>query len=878
VTNGNNGAAGGGRKFKYVREDFGPLPVKLNHLTISINFTDSGVEGLNTLDMTAIEELDSIVLDASDLEVRSVKLCSSQADAEGTELRFDYKKEDDKLRVYLPDRVAPGERFFVRTETLCTPTDNILEGLYTDATPPGAPQQYMSQCQQWGFQRIMPIFDDCTAKCTMSTTIEADAGYTHLISNGNIDRTSNPDGRPVPKPGDPSRQVITFDNPIPMSPYLFLVCVGTWEVLEDSVTYPSGRTVALEYLVPAGSIDDARIPMDILKESVLWIEKTQGYEYTFDTYRTICMTKSNFGGMENLGNTTIVTDAAMITAHTLDAMVLYAHAVIVHEFEHNQCGSETTMADHFDPSFARLREIDSVRAPLAGPLAIEDAGHYGRIVREGFNEPDELIDGVTYVKAAEVIRMLRLIIGADKFKAAKSLYFKRYHLGNANNDQFFACFEEVSGMKFDRFKSEWLYRVGYPKVTATTHYDASAKTFKITFKQAGVEGAEPFVLPILLALVNSDGQDIEGTERIFVLDSAKAELTLEGITEAPAVASINRDSSFYGTFTLEGSSPEALVAQVRLDPNTYNRVDAMRKLTDRVRVALLETPDIEAANVEEIGAEWLALYAELLADRTLPPALKAYFLRIDESPIDRRYTTWYQELVTVREAMARAVNRRFRSELLKEFEASKSATVVGTGPSAGIEERLYRNVLLELISVDDMPESHALLIDTFSAATNTTERVAALVALNRSSSEKRREILAGVYADWHTHLSGYANYLRVVSSGTCDDVFDMIEEEKARETFDINQPTWNRALFMAMAMNNKMVWTERGIAWVADTVIMLAPINSSTAGRLLSTFQHAKNLKPALGKSVAVALERVVSEVSVEVSASINGQAKVYLG
>ena len=45
--------------------------------------------------------------------------------------------------------------------------------------------------------------------------------------------------------------------------------------------------------------------MEILKRSVLWIQERQGYEYTFDTYRTICMTKSNFGGMENLGNTTI---------------------------------------------------------------------------------------------------------------------------------------------------------------------------------------------------------------------------------------------------------------------------------------------------------------------------------------------------------------------------------------------------------------------------------------------------------------------------------------------------------------------------------------------------------------------------------------------
>ncbi len=89
----------------------------------------------------------------------------------------------------------------MRTVTHCFPSDHILEGIYKDATPPGAPQQYMSQCQQWGFQRIMPIFDDCRAKCTMTTTIEADAAYTHLISNGNISRHANPDGKTGPETG-----------------------------------------------------------------------------------------------------------------------------------------------------------------------------------------------------------------------------------------------------------------------------------------------------------------------------------------------------------------------------------------------------------------------------------------------------------------------------------------------------------------------------------------------------------------------------------------------------------------------------------------------------------------------------------------------------
>ncbi len=227
--------------------------------------------------------------------------------------------------------------------------------------------------------------------------------------------------------------------------------------------------------------------MDILKQSVLWTSRTQNYDYQNDTYRTICMNKSNFGGMENMGNTTIVTDAALIDEHTLDHTLMYAHAVIVHEFEHNQCGSETTMetpfdvwlneaytvdverqfmADVFDPAFVRLAQVDTIRHPVLGPLAIEDGGRAGRIVREGFNDPDELIDGVTYVKAAEVIRMLRLIVGKENFLKGKDLYFSRYKHANANSDQFFQCFEEVSGRSLALFKKTWLHTIGYPEVSA----------------------------------------------------------------------------------------------------------------------------------------------------------------------------------------------------------------------------------------------------------------------------------------------------------------------------------------------------------------------------------------------------------------------------
>lgn len=878
------------RKFKYERHDFGELPVRLEHLTIYLNFLGDKVEAQNCLQMTAVKGINEIQLDAKDLEIDKVQWCKGPSDSQGVALAFEYLNEKAKLIIKLPRMINSGESFFVRTSTRCFPSDHILEGIYKDTTPPGAPQQFISQCQQWGFQRIMPIFDDCRAKCTMTTTIEADMAYTHLISNGNINRSLNPYGKPVPKAGDPKRQVITYENPVPMAPYLFFVCAGTWDTLTDDVTYPSGRTVMLEYLVPPGSKEDARIPMAILKESVLWVQKTQDYEYAFDTYRTICMAKSNFGGMENLGNTTIVTDAALITEHTLDTILLYAHAVIVHEFEHNQCGSETTMetpfdvwlneaytvdverqfmADLFDPAFVRLYQVDSIRAPLLGPLTIEDAGHFGRIVREGFNDPEELIDGVTYVKAAEVIRMLRLLIGAEAFKAGKTLYFNRYRSGNANTDQFFRCFEEVSGISLEQFKREWLYRIGYPKVHATTEFKEGR--YRIHFRQEPEQGKMPFMLPVSLALVDKQGQDIKGTQKVFTLKDNEAELIFENMPEPPAFASMNRDCSFYGTFHYANIDAKTLALQTRLDPNAYNRVDAMRKLTDMERVKLLEKPE------SAISEEWLAIYGVFLSDKGIPASLKAYFLRIDEQPLDRGYATWYRELVFAREKLMSAVNARYRDELLSEFKNIGSYAAKSKSPRDGLEERMLRNILLELIAIDDSRDSHQLILDCFHTAATASERVAALTVLNRSTEPSRRAVLEKVYENWHQHISGYANYLRVVSSGTREDVFEMIEGERASATFDITQPTWCRALFLTMASNNKVIWTDRGIQWAADTVINLAPINATTAGRLLNTFQHVRSLKPDLKEKVIAALERIVRLVPEQVCAAIYGQASAYL-
>jgi aminopeptidase N len=75
------------------------------------------------------------------------------------------------LQVTLPAAVPGGVEFVVRTVTVATPTDHILEGMYYDYTPAGCPRTIISQCQQYGFQRIVPCIDYMAAKMYYTTTI-----------------------------------------------------------------------------------------------------------------------------------------------------------------------------------------------------------------------------------------------------------------------------------------------------------------------------------------------------------------------------------------------------------------------------------------------------------------------------------------------------------------------------------------------------------------------------------------------------------------------------------------------------------------------------------------------------------------------------------
>ena len=844
-------------------------------MDVRLAFFEDRVEGTGTLHLRAREAVRKVILDC----------------------------DGEKVPYALDREYAPGERFTIDVEHTCHPDDRRLEGIYRDVTPPGCPQQYMSQCQQYGFQRILPVIDDCTAKCTFRTVLEGDARYTHLISNGDRVDDTMADGR----------RTVVYENRKPMAPYLFIACAGTWDVLVDEVEYPdTHRRIRLEYLVPPGHVDGARVPMEILKKSILFQHELTGFEYPYETYRTICMEKSLYGGMENTGNTTVITEAALIDETIPDKRLVYAHGVIPHEFEHSHCGSGVTMETVFDmwlneaytvnverafiarefgSAFARRMEINALRE-TGGAFAEEEGGAASAVVREGVNDPDEVVDAITYDKAPEVLNTLRSLLGADAYDAAWREYFRRFDGGNANTDDFLKVFGETTGRDVAVLMRPWLFDAGHPTVTAKWSWEDGTLTVDLSRDK-------DYVIPVPFALVK-DGRDVaSGT---FILDGPRQTFTTR--CPKPDFISWNRGCGFYGVLVVEADETE-LALQVRTDPDGGNRVEAMRMLRDK---GATET--------------WLALYEEMF-NQSIPCAATidgdlgtfAALLSIPADSLDRRRRAFVRENVremrALRAAAARRVFKDFKVHKVfnvlndinaptppavlndptppavlndpkslaaitdhKDFKYPNDLKFLNDLSATAIVRRAYESCILNLLAAANVPEAWAAIRAYLDSAANITARLNALRALVASDDPRRYETLAAHGEELRRSLNGYIGYLGVVASDPHESVFAALAAEEAREGWSITHPALSRALYCGFTTNGDQLWTDKGLAWLEATLVKYAQVSEYNAIRLLAPLMNWKWFSEDLRTKVDGLLARVSSALPFERYPFIGGKLR----
>ena len=886
----------GERLFTYYPRDFGKIPAEVCHMNLLFDIYDDHTVVHSEMQLRAHDTpIETLTLNAKNLEIHHVS-------SPGHTATYTYDTEKSMLHIRFAEPVQPDAAFEIHTKTTCRPTSNVLEGLYYDVTPDGAPPQQITQCQQWGFQRLVPCIDDMAAKCTYTTTIIADNRYTNLITNGDIT---------VPRhPVTDGRDSITYDNSItPMAPYLFFLGVGTYATFPRLFEYPDGTTFTLELLGPPATDPAlAEKSLDILADSILWIylftgpdcyaspdtrremyelsgERTRliregapeedvqairsrllemnktitpGYRYTGTVYREIGMQNSDFGGMENVGNTTITTNRLLPFPDATDAAFEYLMRVKVHEFYHNLNGSEVTgmspfeiwlneavtvyienayHAFHFGEDYTRLQTVLTLLSPSGGTLLFDSGAGSMPIEPEGFNDPNELITGVTYVKAPEFVHMIETLTSREEFAEALALYHTRYQHANATRDDWLQAIEDTTGKDFTEFSDQWLTQTGFPVVKATDQYDAEMQELTITFTQTKRPDNKEWEIPISWAVFSHSGENTaSGCIRMVTPEYT---LTIPQ-AQRPAFISLNRGASFYGRLDYDPGE-ETLTLQARMDDDITARFLAFTRLCERELIRLMKDPGAA------VSTTITDLIAAFFSDDALLSEAGGLMVTIFDSVGDVRYAHHYTDLYCARRRLVQATAER-HSAIISQIYDRYAADVPSFEGIAGdvlqIKRRQVKNAALSFLATLDTPEVHEILIRQYRAGPTATDRVGAFAHIVNSSSAERSAIIGDFYersrnnpVAWETYLSSLAGIASAAD-------IDLIRDARASDAFTMEMANDQRALFGRFAQNKKIALeTPEGRALLEEILLTLTPVNEYSTVTMLSVFGNLDRMK-----------------------------------
>src|SRR6267143_1931064 len=444
-----------------------------------------------------------LVLDAEELEFVSATLDGKKLAA------GDYVLGETHLTI-----ANTPARFVLETACKTTPRKNTkLMGLYA------AENGFFTQCDAEGFRRITYFIDRPDVMARYSVTIHADREkYPVLLSNGNLVAGGDEAG---------GRQWVKWQDPFPKPCYLFAMIAAKLDKLEDHFVTRSGRRVRLAIYVDPGKLDQCGFSMQALKKSMKWDEDKFGLEVDLDNYSIVAVGDFNMGAMENKGLNVFNTKYVLARPDTAtDGDYLAIDRVIAHEYFHNWTGNRVTCRDWFQLSLKEgltvfrdqefgadiySRAVERVREvrELRGGQFAEDAGPMAHPVRPAsYMEISNFYTSTVYEKGAEVVRMIRTLIGAQNFRKGMDLYFARHDGQAVTCDDFVRAMADAAGADLSQFM-RWYDQAGTPELEEAGEYDAAAKRYVLSAKQScpptpGQETKLPFHIPFAVGFVGPE--------------------------------------------------------------------------------------------------------------------------------------------------------------------------------------------------------------------------------------------------------------------------------------------------------------------------------------------------------------------------------------
>jgi aminopeptidase N len=794
-----------------------------------------------------------LILDGDELELVSVTINGNVLNAD------QYQLDDKQLQI-------PGvpDQFELAIVVKIYPKDNTsLMGLYESSG------NLCTQCEPHGFRRITYFMDRPDVMTRFTTTVSADrSDYPHLLSNGNlIEAREIENGRHWVKWEDPSLKPC----------YLFALVAGNFDVLQDSFTTCGGREVQIRFYLEPGYGERGRFGMESLIRSMKWDEEAYGREYDLDVYMVVAVSDFNFGAMENKGLNIFNTSCVLASAdQATDDDFIRVEDVIGHEYFHNWSGNRITCRDWFqltlkegltvfrDQCFSedmtkseliRLQEVALVRTAQFA----EDASPLAHPIRPpSYIEMNNFYTHTVYRKGAEVIRMLHTFMGAEKFRQAMDLYFKRYDGMAVTTDDFLAVMVETDpNIDLDAFLN-WYNVAGTPILEVTSHYDADKQTYTLDVTQklrcGLVEGEQqpqkPFYFPLAMGLLSQAGEQLPmqlagesealaGT-RVLVVKDLQQQFVFTGVSEQPVPSLLRR---FSAPIDLRYDySDDELYLLWQCDNDAFLRDLSRQDVLTRV---VLAAADAHAAGLDmQVPEKLTAVLGHLLDTKTRDANIQSQLLMMPtaayvlQHAAGRSLTNLSAAYLFLKERLATDLRDKWMSCYERNATGAYQFDVVSMGA-----RRLQAACLVGMCG-DGAEEALACAFEHFKGSDNMTDTMSALAALNDHDSAWRSDAMQLFLSEWENESLVLCKWLVLQATQRNASVLDKVKEISESDLFDWRRPNIVNALFGAFARNWWGFHREDGEGYKLMTAAIekLNKTNPQLAARLVRPMSEWQSL------------------------------------
>jgi aminopeptidase N len=855
-------------------KDYQPPVYLIDNVKLHFDLHETQTVVTSTLNVSLNEENKqsnkSLVLDGHNLELLFIKVDGK------TLIAKDYVCDDETLTIAnLPERCD------VEIQTRINPEGNkALEGLYLSS------HMFCTQCEAQGFRRITYFPDRPDVMSTYEVTIIADKKkYPILLSNGNL-ISKGEEGE--------DKHWVTWQDPSLKPSYLFALVAGDLFCKEDTFTTMSGRKIALQVFVEHENNHKCDHALMSLKQAMKWDEDTYGREYDLDIYMIVAVNDFNMGAMENKGLNVFNASCVLASPDTAtDADYYTIQSIIAHEYFHNWSGNRVTCRDWFqlslkegftvyrDQEFSAdlnsraVKRIDDVNV-LRNAQFAQDSGPMAHPIRpDHYIEISNFYTVTVYNKGAEVVRMIRNLVGGEGFRKGTDLYFERHDGQAVTTEDFVASMEDANDIDLSLFKN-WYSQAGTPEIDVSGNYDEKDKSYKLDITQRcpdtpGQKNKKPFHIPLQIGLLDKNGDDIPlylngnknssgSTQLTLELTENKQSFVFNKVNSEPVI-SINRDFTSSVKTHLQHTNDE-LSFLFSHDSDEFNRWDAGQNLAINVLLDLISS--IKGKQPLVIPANVINSYRKTLTNADLDKALIAQAMTlpsegyladqlevVDVDGIHQARTFMRHELAKALKNEFKAILQQGQSDATYLFHADEMA------------RRGLNHICLSYLMCLQEDETINFCLNQIDKANNMTDVLSALSILSHHDNTSRQQALDAFYNKWKHDAQVVEKWFAIQSSSDLPNVLDKVKALMQHEAFTLSNPNKVRSLIGRFCAGNIAHFHNidgSGYEFLADQVLALDTMNPQIAARLVQSMSRWRRYDEVRQTKMKKQLERILDK------------------